>query len=138
MTAPSPGALRMRRSRERRRLGDVIVNLEVGPNITADLADLGWLPAPNRVDKDALARALIELLERAIEVRLTPAPSSQGKVSFMLEIQQRTIRTLVHLGWLRADQQDDLAAIVAGFRRFAGRSHEIARNGGGLGQWYFP
>jgi hypothetical protein len=72
MTAPSPGALRMRRSRERRRLGDVIVNLEVGPNITADLADLGWLPEPDRVDKDALAGALIELIERAIAMRVRP------------------------------------------------------------------
>jgi hypothetical protein len=130
MTAPSPAALRMRRSRERRRQGDVIVNLEIGPNMTADLADLGWLPAPDHVDKDALAPALIELIERAIEVRVTRAPISQGKVSFMFEIQQSTIRTLVHLGWLRADQQDDLAAIVTGFRRFAGRSLEIARNGG--------
>jgi hypothetical protein len=47
-------------SRERRRQGDVIVKLEIGPNMTADLADLGWLPAPDRVDKNAFARALTE------------------------------------------------------------------------------
>jgi hypothetical protein len=129
MIAPSAAALRMRRCRERRRQGDAIVNLEIGPNMIADLADLGWL-RPDRVDKDALARALIELIERAIEVRVTPAPSSQGKVGFMLEIQQSTIETLVALRWLRTDQRDDIGAIVTAFRGFAGRSLEIARNSG--------
>jgi hypothetical protein len=62
MTAPSAAALRMRRSRERRRQGDVMVSLEIGPNMTADLADLGWLPAPDRVDKNALARTLTGLV----------------------------------------------------------------------------
>jgi hypothetical protein len=40
MTAPSAAALRMRRSRERRRQGDAMVSLDVGPNAIADLADL--------------------------------------------------------------------------------------------------
>jgi hypothetical protein len=70
MTAPSPAAVRMRRTRERRRQGDVIVSVEVGPNMTSDLADLGWLPAPDRGDKNAVTRALTELIERAIEVLL--------------------------------------------------------------------
>jgi hypothetical protein len=126
------GALRMRRSRRRARHGAVVVGLEVGSNMTADLANLGWLPAPDRIDKDALAHALIQLMERAIGVRLTPAPNSQGKVSFMLEIQHSTIETLVALRWLGANQWDDLAAIATAFRRFAGRSLEIARNGGGV------
>jgi hypothetical protein len=132
MTAPSPAAARMRRTRERRRQGDVIVSVEVGPNMTADLTDLGWLPAPDRGDKNAVTRALNELIERAIRVRVTPAPTSQGKVSFMLELQHSTIRTLVHLGWLRADQREDLAALVTAVRRFVGRSLDIARNGGGV------
>jgi hypothetical protein len=41
MTAPSPAALGMRRSRERRRRGAVIVKLEIGPNMTTDLVALG-------------------------------------------------------------------------------------------------
>jgi hypothetical protein len=57
------------------------------------------------------ASALIELIERAIEVRVNPAPGSQGKVSFMLEIQRGRIDALVTFGWLPADQQDDLSAI---------------------------
>jgi len=43
-----------------------------------------------------------------------------------------TIDALVELRWLRADQRDDLAAIVTAFRCFVGRSLDIARNGGGV------
>ena len=137
MTVPSSAALRMRRSRDRRRQGDAIVSLELKPKVTADLVDLGWLPARDCGDKDALARALTGLIERAIEVRVNPAPGSQGKVSFMLEIQRGTTDTLVNFGWLPADQRDDLSAIVTGFRHFAGRALTVARNSG-PDRWYIP
>jgi hypothetical protein len=78
MTAPSPGALRMRRSRERRRQGDVMVTLKVGPNMTANLANLDWLPAPDRVDKDTIARALAGLIDHAITMRVTPSAGIEG------------------------------------------------------------
>ena len=132
MTVPSSAALRMRRSRDRRRQGDVIVSLDVGPKVTTDLVELDWLRAHVCGDKDALTHTLIGLIERAIEVRVTPALGSPGKTSFMLEIQRSTIDTLVELRWLQADQRDDLAAIVTAFRRFVGRSLDIARNGGGV------
>ena len=137
MTAPLPAALRMQRSRQRPRHGDVIVGLEVGQKVISDLIELGWLPVPGCGDKDALTRALIELVERAIELRVTPALSSQAKVSFMLEIQRGTTDTLVAFGWLPADQQDDLSAIAKAFRRFAGRALAVARNCG-LDRWYIP
>ena len=131
MAAPSPAALRMRRSRERRRQGDFIVSLGVGPKVIADLIDLGWLREPDHGDKDALMRALFGLLGRAIRARVTPSMGSEeGKVCFVCELKPSTIETLVALRWLRADQRDDLAAIVTAFRRFAGRSLDIARNGG--------
>ena len=136
MTAPSLAAVRMRRTRERRRQGDVIVSVEVGPKVTADLVELGWLEH-DCGDKDTLTRALTELVERAIEVRVTPALSSPGKVGFMLEIQHSTIETLIALRWLRTDQRDDLSAIVKAFRRFAGRSLAVARNSG-PDRWYIP
>ena len=131
MTVPSSAALRMRRSRDRRRQGDVIVSIDVGPRVTADLVYLGWLSAPD-CDKGALTHALIDLIERALEVRVGPALGSPGKVSFMLEIQRSTTDTLVNFGWLPADQRDDLTEIVTAFRRFVGRSLDIARNGGGV------
>ncbi len=137
MTAPSLAALRMRRSRDRRRQGDVIVSLDVGPKVTADLVELGWLPAPD-CDKDALSHALIDLIERAIRARVTPSTGSEeGKVCFFCEIKRSTIDTLVELRWLRADQRDDLAAIVTAFRRFVGRALAVARNCG-LDRWYIP
>jgi hypothetical protein len=80
MTAPAASTLRMRRSRERRRQGDVIVKLEIGPNMTTDLVALGWLPAPDRVDKDAIARALGGLIDRAITMRVTPSTTESESV----------------------------------------------------------
>jgi hypothetical protein len=62
---------------------------------------------------------------------VTPSTGSEeGKVCFFSEIKRSTIDTLVELRWLRADQRDDLAAIVTAFRRFVGRWLDIARNGG--------
>jgi hypothetical protein len=128
----------MLRSRERRRQGDVIVSLKVGPNMTADLADLGWLAEPDHADKGAITRALTGLVERAIRSRVTPPTGSHDQLGFMCTIQRSTIETLVSFGWLPADQHDDLGAIVKAFRRFAGRAIHVARKGGRLGQWYFP
>jgi hypothetical protein len=137
MTVPSSAALRMRRSRERRRQGDMVVSLAVGPSATADLVDLGWLPAPDRGDKDELTRALTELLERAIRARVTPSTGSEEGKGFFCEIKSSTTDTLVNFGWLPADQRDDLSAIVKAFRRFAGRSLAVARNSG-PDRWYIP
>jgi hypothetical protein len=67
----------MRRSRERRRLGDVCVSLEVGSHVIVDLVALGCLSAPDRADKDALSRALVDLIERAMAMRVTRS-GSQG------------------------------------------------------------
>ena len=55
----------------------MVVSLTVGPKVTADLVDLGWLPAPD-CDKGALTHALIDLIERALEVRVGPALGSPG------------------------------------------------------------
>ena len=94
--------------------------------MTADLVDLGWLPAPD-CDKDALSYALIDLIERAIRARVIPSTGSEeGKVCFFSEIKRSTIDTLVELRWLRADHRDDLSATVKAFRRFAGRSLAVA------------
>jgi hypothetical protein len=106
-----------------------MVSLEVGPSATAGLAALGWLAECDRGDKSALTRALVDLIERAIELRVTRTTQEEN-VCFLCELKPSTIETLVALRWLRADQRDDLAAIVTAFRRFAGRSLDIARNGG--------
>jgi len=50
--APSPAVVRMRRSRARRRQGNVIVSFEVGPSATADL---DYVPA----EAEPSARAVV-------------------------------------------------------------------------------
>jgi len=79
VSAPSAAAARMRKSREHRRQGDVIVSLRVGSSEISDLAALGWMPATARDDKDTICLALIELIEQAIALRVTPSTTpSEG------------------------------------------------------------
>jgi hypothetical protein len=127
----------MRRHRERRRQGDAMVTLEVGPGVIAELVVLRWLPAPHHGDKEALGRALSGLIVRAIRARVTPLTGPEDKVSFLCGIKTSTIETLIECGWLRVDQQDDPGAIAKAFRRFSGRALAVARNGE-PGQWFFP
>jgi len=128
MTAPSLAAVRMRRTRERRRQGDLVVSLEVGTNATADLVALGWLSTPDCGDKEAISRALLQLVRAAIGLRVTPLMSSRSSVCFLCEIQRSTIETLVEIDWLRPDQRDDHPAVGKTFRRFIRRALVVARN----------
>jgi hypothetical protein len=77
------------------------------------------------------------MIKRAIQVRVTPSTGSQGQVSFVLDIQRGTIDTLVTLGWLHADDQDEFGAIVKAFRSFAAHALAVARNGG-RDRWRLP
>jgi len=113
------------------------VTLEVERSAIAALVALGWLPEPDYGDKNALIHALVEMFRRAIQARVTPSTGSQGQLCFLCDIQRSTIATLISLGWLHADQQDDLAEIVKAFRGFAGRALAVARNGG-RDRWYLP
>jgi hypothetical protein len=79
--APSAGALRMRRSRARLRRGDVSVKLEIGQRAITRLVALGWVTSTDYIDKDALTGALVELVERAIAMRVTPSTESEGACS---------------------------------------------------------
>ena len=72
----SLGAERTRRWRQKRRQGVTVVRLDVAPDITAKLIGLGWLDANKRDDKEAIARALVELAEKATELEVTPASCS--------------------------------------------------------------
>jgi hypothetical protein len=68
---------------------------------------------------------------------VTPPTGAHDQLGFMCTIQCSTVETLVSFGWLPADQQDDLAAIVKAFRRFAGRALAVACNGT-RDRWYLP
>ena len=72
----SSGAERTRRWRQRRQHGLVVVSFDVAPDVTGKLVRLGWLDATKRDDKEAIARALVELAEKATELEMTPASRS--------------------------------------------------------------
>jgi hypothetical protein len=91
--APSPSSIRMRRSRKRRRQGEVIVSLPLGPDVTADLVELCWLAAPDRTDKHALSRAIVDLIEQAMTLRVTRSTGSEGVCYTELRATDRTIAT---------------------------------------------
>jgi len=72
----SLGAERTRRWREKRQQGVVVVSFDVAPDVTGKLIRFGWLDPNKRDDKEAIARALVELAEKATELEVTPASCS--------------------------------------------------------------
>jgi hypothetical protein len=72
----SLGAERTRRWRQKRQQGVVVVSFDVAPDVTGKLIRFGWLDPNKRDDKEAIARALVELAEKATELEVTPASCS--------------------------------------------------------------
>jgi hypothetical protein len=62
----SAGAERTRRWRSRKQNGLVVVSLDVSPDLTDKLIRLGWLDPVKRADKEAIAAALLGVVETAI------------------------------------------------------------------------
>jgi hypothetical protein len=60
---PSPGALRMRRLRERRRQGKVRFAIELDPGYISGLVKLQWLKSSQRDDRAAVINAFCRLIE---------------------------------------------------------------------------
>jgi hypothetical protein len=72
----SPGAERTRRWREKREQGVIVVSVDVAPGLTDKLLHLGWLDPAARLDKRAISTALIDLVNRAIELEVMRHPST--------------------------------------------------------------
>jgi hypothetical protein len=117
------------RRESRRRRGDAIVTLEVVSDVIADLIALGWLPETDHGDKRAIARALNDLVERAIWAHVSPSTGSQGQICFTCDLKGTTVDALISLGWLQADRAGDVDAIAKAFRSFVGRALDLARHG---------
>src|SRR5437763_1588105 len=62
---PSPGALRMRRFRQRQKQGDVSVELKLYQAGVDRLIELGWLRAMDRGNRKAVTAAIGNFTERA-------------------------------------------------------------------------
>jgi hypothetical protein len=60
---PTPGATRMRRYRDRRKRGGMLIEIELSPDALDDLVALHWLDPAKRQDADAVAAAVILSLE---------------------------------------------------------------------------
>lgn len=71
--ALSPGAERTRRWREKRQQDVLVVSFDVEPDVTGKLIRFGWLDAAKRGDKEAIATAFLDLVEKAAELEITPA-----------------------------------------------------------------
>ena len=99
----SPAALRMRRARERRRQGDSIVSLQVGSGAIADLIALGWLAEVDSANKDAITRALIDLLRSGDPGSLSPAGGLTGPSLFHMRPPAQHDRDAGHI-WVACDR----------------------------------
>ena len=64
--APSPGAERMRRHRERRRRSGVLIEFEVVGTALDGLIELGWLAPAKRANRDAVTSAVVRLAAHAL------------------------------------------------------------------------
>ncbi|MGH7914996.1 MAG: hypothetical protein ACREPW_10150 [Candidatus Binataceae bacterium] len=73
----SGSGARTRRWRQRKRAGVVVVSVEVPLHLTSKLARLGWLRGNGTGDKPAIADALVEAAERAMELKVSPVRSPE-------------------------------------------------------------
>jgi hypothetical protein len=71
-TPPATSAARMRRLRERREKGTVLVVVPVLGSGIRLLVELGWLDANSRADRKAVRGALSRLANRALALRTRP------------------------------------------------------------------
>jgi hypothetical protein len=101
------------------------VSLEIHSGIIAGLAALGWLAEAGRGDEDVLNQAVSKLIERTIELGVTPKTGTSGKLGFFAEIPTATIERLTSHGWVTVDQRGDPGAIAAALHRFVGGVFEI-------------
>jgi len=58
---------------------------------------------------------------------VTSFTGSQGRTSFVCDLQPTTVDTLIGLQWLPAEREGNIDAIVTAFRRFASRAFDLAR-----------
>lgn len=65
-TRANTGADRARRARQRRKQGTVFVQLEINGTGLDHLCRLGWLPPEKRLDKQAVAAAVLQVASAAI------------------------------------------------------------------------
>jgi hypothetical protein len=72
---PSPGAVRTRRYRERRKQGNMLLEIDVYQGGIDCLIEFGWLRDVDRSDRRAVTDAFLRFTRRAFELRIKPKSS---------------------------------------------------------------
>jgi hypothetical protein len=100
----SPAAIRMRRMRERRAAGMIVVPAcEIPPGIVKGLCDLGWL-APNETgNADAVADALSDLTAAALNAGMDRPP--RGSTLIACSLAPDGVSALLSARWLAPKDQ---------------------------------
>ena len=92
----NPGSARMRRSRERRRQGIVLLKkIEIGPDLTSALVEFGWLHESQRQDEGAVSDAIGALTYASLNAGIKPIQTGKALVPVALEAIQEAA------GWLK-------------------------------------
>jgi hypothetical protein len=68
-----------------------MVTLKVGPSMTGNLAELGWLPKSDRVDKNIIAHALAGLIDEALRVRVVSSTAIEEGRAAPLRVTARPV-----------------------------------------------
>jgi hypothetical protein len=76
---PATSAARMRRLRERREKGTVLIEIPVFGSGIGQLVELGWLAPERRGDRNAVRGALSRLANRALALRTRPGGNPPGR-----------------------------------------------------------
>jgi hypothetical protein len=100
----NPAAVRMRKMRERRAAGTIVIPAcEIPPGIVTALCDLGWL-APNETgNADAVADALWDLTAAALDAGMDRPP--RGSTLIACSLAPDGVSALLSARWLaRKDQ----------------------------------
>lgn len=124
---------RSREARERKRMGVVLVEMEIGPDVLDALVERGTLAADRRDDKAAVAEAMLALAARRSAPGDAAAPSSAGEARLIsLELRSADIWRLAHLGLIDYQEHDDDAAVAEALVALIARSAAVE------GLWRLP
>ena len=84
----SPGAIRMRRSRDRRKRGAVVLQAEIEATMIEALISCGWLHSLERDDRVAVTSAIGAIVYQALNGGMQPAQPGKAFVPVDLQALQ--------------------------------------------------
>ena len=105
----SAGTTRMRKSRERKKAGVIVIrNLEIGPDFVAALIQFGWLFAEQKHDAGAVSDAIGAIVYASLNAGMRPATPGRAYVPVSHEAVSQAA------AWLRPDEREQITIETAG------------------------